>query len=112
MGSVYHEDIERAGKYLLSLLRQYGQVQYLELYDGSDEAHQRLLQNIGADEREHPELLMDLAAYQLEEMGIVERVELDERLVDGEPDYLVMLTDDGRMLLEDGFVPTYENMEL
>ena len=112
MGSAYHKHIEGAGKYLLTVLMRRSEVQYSEFFDGSDEAHRLLLENIGSPDVDYPELLMDLAVYQLEDLGIVEKFELDERLVDGEPDYVIILTDEGRMLLEDGFVPTYEDMVL
>jgi hypothetical protein len=57
------------------------------------------------------EHLVDIAVVQLEDQGIVAIEQLASTLVDGETDYLIKLTEDGLLRMEDGFEPTYRDME-
>src|SRR5207248_2762898 len=88
-------------------------VRYSRFYDGEDETQEVLLRGMGygpaldgtAEDDyvpECPENLMDLAAAQLEQGGIVKTTDLDDLLADGNEDYLIELTDKGRAFLERG----------
>lgn len=109
MGYSYANDIEKAGIYLLGLLKAEASVRYSRFYDGEDESQEALLRGMGygpaldAEDDyvpECPEHLMDLAAVELEQSGIVTTTELDDLLADENQDYLIELTDKGRGFLE------------
>jgi hypothetical protein len=91
MGWVYAGNIEKAVRHLLPILETEKCVRYSRFYDGTDECHEGLNASLGVDDYDCAELLMDLAAYQLEELGIVRRVDLEEKLSDGETDYRIEL---------------------
>lgn len=94
---------QRAGDHLLGLLKSEGRVCYSRFYDGSDEAARRLREVCGCtSDIVSAELLMDIAAGQLEEQGVARLVTLHNRLADGENDYAIELTDEGKALLESG----------
>ena len=93
MGYVAASSIEKAIRYLLPILQTETWVKYSRFYDGTDKCHDMLSASLGVDDFDCAELLMDLAAYQLEELGIVRRVDLEEKLSDGENDYRIELVD-------------------
>jgi hypothetical protein len=108
MGFSYDHDVERAGLYLLGLLKSEGRVRYSRFYDGTDETYEAIIRAMGYPEEgdsylpECPEHLIDLAAWQLETGGIVKITPLAEKLADGEQDYTIELTEEGRQFLERG----------
>lgn len=106
MGLRHSELIEQAARHLLAVLQTQGSVFYSSFYDGSEEANARLCQGIGIsiDDGEwySAEALIDNAAAQLEQQGIVELMWLETRLVDEEPDCRITLTDPGRSTLQAG----------
>jgi hypothetical protein len=61
---------------------------------------------------DNPEFLMDLVANELERQGLVKITFLDEELADGEPDYLIELTEEGIEKMIDGEEPVSRDLEL
>ncbi len=106
MGLRPSELIEQAALHLLAVLQTQGSVLYSSFYDGNEETNFRLCEGIGitVDDGEwySAEALIDNAAAQLEQQGIVELMWLETRLVDDEPDYRITLTDTGRSTLQAG----------
>jgi hypothetical protein len=108
VGYSYAHDIEKAGLFLLGLLLREGSVRYSRFYDGTDETQTQLLRGMGYPEEgedfepDNPETLMDLAAGELSDGGIVKITFLSEKLSDDEPDYLIELTEKGRSFVEGG----------
>lgn len=112
MGTFPADYIEQAGKFLLDRLLAAGKLPYSTFFDGTDETHEQLVKSIGLEDDYYaPEHLLDLAAYELEEQEIVEREPLTERLVDGEEDYLITLTPEGRKKINAGYQPEYWHAE-
>jgi hypothetical protein len=118
MGVSPADVIQSAGEYLLSRLLEANSLQYSTFYDGEDVTHDQLCRAIGlVDEDGEPddwysaEALIDLAVVQLEEQGILATEQLNSKLADGEPDYLIELIPNGRAKLLAGFKPTYRDME-
>src|SRR5262245_31575137 len=98
MGYFHADDIEKAGRYLLSVLRVEGTVHYSRFFNGTDDTEQAIVDGMGFDEDECPDcpvFLIDLAAYQLENEGFVKLAMLDDELCDGEQDYQIELTTKG-----------------
>jgi hypothetical protein len=91
MGHVYAHNIEKAVRFLLPILQSEKCVNYSRFYDGTGECHDKLSATLEVDDYDCAELLMDLAAYQLEELGIVRRIDLEAKLADGENDYRIEL---------------------
>ncbi len=92
MGYVHASSIAKAVQHLLAILETEKSVRYSRFYDGTDECHENLRAALeDDDELGSPELLMDLAAAQLEELGIVRRVDLEDKLADEENDYRIEL---------------------
>ena len=88
MGYVHASSIELAIRYLLPILQAEKAVNYSRFYDGTDECCAQLRASLGVDpDHDHAELLMDLAVAQLQDNGVVRRVDLDDKLSDGENDY-------------------------
>jgi hypothetical protein len=113
MGYSYANNIEKAGLYLLSLLRIEQRVRFSRFYDGTDETEEALLRGMGygpaidgvAEDDYVPDnaaTLMDLAAAELEQGGIVKKAMLEDLLEDGHQDYLIELTESGRAFLGRG----------
>lgn len=105
MGAVYASQVEKPGRYVLSLLRENRSIRYSEhFYDGSDELEEEAARKMGLepDDAEFVACLVDYAVDQLVGQGFVTTTELDELMADGEKDYLIELTDKGRTLLSDG----------
>ena len=95
--------IEAAAKHLLSILHSESPIRYSRFYDGSDKTSQRLADAIGLEPKSRGwysvEHIIDLAVYELEKQGVVKTRFLDERLMDGEPDYEIILTSRGKEAL-------------
>jgi hypothetical protein len=108
MGFAYEHDIERAGLYLLGLLKSEAAVRYSRFYDGTDETQAELIRGMGFDPNgddyvpDCPEVFMDVAVAQLEQGGIVRTEELSELLSDETNDYRIEITDQGSTFLERG----------
>ncbi len=106
MGLRPSELIEQAAPHLLAVLQTQGSILYSSSYDGSEEANARLWKGIGISVEDgewySAEALVDNAAAQLEQQGIVELKWLETRLFDDEPDYRIALTDAGRSVLQAG----------
>src|SRR6266496_3402943 len=109
MGYSSADAIQGAGKYLLDRLLEAPKLPYSTFYDGTDATHEQLTEAVGLEDDGwySPEHLVDLAAYELEEQGIVSIQELTSKLADGENDYLIELTAEGRKKILSGFVPRY-----
>jgi hypothetical protein len=92
------EKIASTAEFLLHFLNQSpdGSAAYSLLYDGTDEQHGHLIGYCGfEDDYDSPELAIDLAAQQLAEAGFITIIPLDTELPDGEPDYLMRITEAG-----------------
>jgi hypothetical protein len=108
MGYARAKAIEPAGEFLLKELRRVGSLKFSDIIDNR-------VKGIG----QHFEVavgdsffMLDLAAQQLYEQGIIELECLDSQTSDGMPDYSITLTNAGRVKLERGFVPTYHGLDL
>ena len=108
MGTAYEQNIERAGRYLLGLLKSEAAVCFSRFFDGSDETQADLIKGVGFEPHDEddlsdcPEAIMDAAVAQLEQGGMVRTEELSELLADEHNDYRIELTEKGRALLERG----------
>jgi hypothetical protein len=119
MGWVYANRIKRAADFLLSdVLPGCIEVRYSRFYDGTDEVHEKLIADMGYpkdgedDVPECPEILIDLAASELARQGFVKLTLLDEELADGEPNYLIGLTEPGIAKMMNGEEPVFRDMDL
>ena len=110
MGYSYAHNISKAADYLLEILCSEIHVDYSRFYDGSEETEERLREEMGVD-RESVCSLIDLAAIQLEEQGIVKTTALDVKLADEHPDYRIELTEEGCEKLVAGYEPKFRDME-
>ncbi len=122
MGYSAAHNIEKAGLYLLAILKVEGSVRYSRFYDGTEEMEETLLRGMGfgpaidgdAEDEYVPENatgLMDIAAEELARGGIVKTTELADLLAQDVQDYLIELTDKGRAFLERGERFPYWNAE-
>ncbi len=106
MGYRPGELIAQAARHLLSVLLENRSILYSHFYDGTEETEARICEGIGISledgEWYSAEALIDNAAAQLEQQGIVELDWLETRLVDGEPDYRITLTTAGQKALQAG----------
>lgn len=102
---------QRAGDHLLSLLRTEGRIQYSRFYDGSAATARRLRDICDCkSDVVSAELLMDMAAAQLEEQRYARLVTLPGKLADDENDYAIELTEEGKALLEAGRRPRFRDV--
>lgn len=100
IGYIPSELIQRAGLHMLSILRVVNLIRYSRFYDGSDKTADLLCQALGLDDDWHSaELLMDIAAEQLSNAGIVTLTSLPDRLADEEYDYAITLNEKGKTFL-------------
>lgn len=103
MRAVHENQLIGPARYILSLLRDTSAIRYSEhIYDGSMARHERLLKEIQLDDPNDGhsiESLIDEALDQLEEQGLLLVKELNTKLVDGDNDFLIELTFDGREVL-------------
>lgn len=73
-------------------------------FDGTEATEVLLLDGMGSLSNSEAsgvslEYCMDLAVFQLEELGVVKHKFLSDELVDGNLDYEISLTDRGRVLI-------------
>lgn len=112
MGMSPDSAIRDAGEYLLNRLLQSTSLPYSTFYDGSDATADQLERSLGLEDTWYSaEQLIDLAVSQLEYQGIVRTETLTTKLADGEDDYLIELTADGRKKLASGYMPRYWDAE-
>jgi len=113
VGYVTAEQIQKAGDYLLKKMAEDGILIYSDIYDGTNECHELLTQAMKLEhERSLAEILVDLAVWEFETEGLIERTEFDESLADGESNYGLELTHDGRRFIADGTCFEYYGTEL
>jgi hypothetical protein len=119
MGWVYAGEIKKAADYLLGdVLVNVIKVRYSWFYDGTNERSEKLVIDMGYPEEgcegvpDCPELLLDLAASELERQGFVKLTILDEKLADDEPDYLIELTEEGIEKMVEGIEPVFRHLEM
>ena len=114
MGYLDRTTIERAARYLLSLFEHTPQIRYSEhFYDGTEETGEALRDALGLEDGWYsPELLVDVAASQLQAMGVVETKPLDERMADGEPDCEIRITDKGKAYTTGCKLPRFHDVHL
>src|SRR5687767_7963602 len=97
MGYMHAEHVGKAGHYLLAGLNEEGAIRYSRFYGGSDDAAETLRRACGFEnEMDAAECTMDVAVGQLEAAGVVKTTHLADKLADGEPDYQIELTPEGR----------------
>jgi hypothetical protein len=113
MGYRSVDEIEKAGWYLLAILKVEGSVHFSRFYDGTEETEETLLCGMGfgpaidgdAEDDYVPEnafSLIDIAAEELARGGIVKTTYLADLLAQEVQDYLIELTDKGRAFLDRG----------
>lgn len=120
MGWVNGSNIKPVGDYLLRLLADKGSVRYgEEFYDFSEAQEQRLRQALGIgpdedyeDDQHYPPIYADFAAGQFSRKGLVQLENLPETLPDGDPDYKISLTKQGRAFVSAGCAFPYWDMDL
>jgi hypothetical protein len=113
MGWYPGDIIEKAAAFLMDELVQRSPRRYSEYYDGQDKTHAHLIEVLGLeDDTCSAELGLDLAVFVLENEALVEKEEVDETLVDGEPDYTIALTAAGRQFHSAGRKVTCRGIEV
>jgi hypothetical protein len=114
MPVIRRKDNQAAGDHLLGLLRTEGSLRYSRFYDGSDKTHEALLRGmgLGEDHCDSPEWAMDTAVAQLEKAGLVATRTTADLLADGNRDYEISLTDEGRAFLAEGKSFPYRDVDL
>jgi hypothetical protein len=113
MGQVYSEQLSKPGAYLLSLLAAEGSVRFSRFYnDDTDYAALAAAAGVNESDADHAHVLIEFAAGQFETAGLVLFTPLGEKLIDGERDYLISLTDSGRALVAGGGRFRYRDMDL
>jgi hypothetical protein len=107
--------IEKAAMYLISVLMTTEVIDYDYFYDGEEKTFLRLIEGLGITRVDADwycaEALMDNAVYELEEQGMVRREWLASTLVDGEPNYRIILTAEGKEKLCQGVKLTFYPIE-
>ena len=118
MGYLYGPTIQTGAEWLLRFLNGCGlrgSVLYSRFYDGSNATCDWLRSELGGEEDsqvdEAAEHVVDLAATQLEQQGLVTLHESPEMLADGHADYRITLTTKGRAWLQEPFALTFRDME-
>lgn len=101
--------VQSAGAYLLGILRQEDSVPYSRFY--ARDVDPKSLAAATKLSEDHAHVLIEYAAFQLEEAGIIAFTQLPSKLIDGENDYLIALTEQGKAFLtsEKGF--EYRDMD-
>ena len=104
--------IEKAAEFLMRELTSQDKLNYSRFYDGTDKTHQWLLKELGLEgDWYSAEHLIDLAAAELADMGIVRTIELNSKLSDGEPDYRIEWTENGPDILASGKKLMFRDLE-
>jgi hypothetical protein len=109
MGWVYGQQLMPAGKYLLGILQVEGSVPFSRFYN-RDTDYAALAKAVAAHDEyasdeldeDHVHIKIEFAAGQLETAGLVTFTPLATRLIDGDQDYMIALTEDGRAFLASG----------
>src|SRR5262245_61903738 len=107
------EGIRATGSYLLQVLRTEKSVPYSRFYNASPGVEEKLVRGTLPfveepeccdvdDLREEGHVMLDFAAWQLEDLGLVRITFLEELLIDGEPDFTIHLTERGERALAEG----------
>ena len=106
MGYVYKETLERAVPFVFNRLKTTCSFCFSEIYDGSDETWQSVLEEMGiteVDDAHCPALLrVDLIVAEMEEAGLVMTEQLSRKLPDGEDDYRITITEEGQEFIKSG----------
>jgi hypothetical protein len=112
-----HEAITSAGELLTTVLLKQNPVKYSFFYN-ADPASQKMLIDAKVTEMDpedgdfEPDVwLIEMAVRQLEEADLVTTQELDDTLLDDEPDFLITLTEKGRAFLKAGKKFKFQNEE-
>jgi len=116
------EGIRATGLYLLEVLKAEKSVRYSRFYNATPGTEESLA--AGAmpfvednescdteDLREEGHVMLDFAAWQLVDLGVVRITFLDERLIDGERDFLIELTEQGERILAEGLTFGFRSPE-
>ena len=107
------EGIRATGLYLLEVLKSERVVRYSRFYNYTPGTEERLVAGampfVGDSEAcdaealsEEGHVMLEFAAWQLADLGVVRIVFLEENLVDGYPDFQIELTEKGAQVLADG----------
>lgn len=97
---MYQDALLNARNHILACLRETPTIRYSRFYDGTEETENALRKIVGLDDdSDEAEIFMDDAADQLKQAGFVELKDLEIELVDGNPDYEIILTEVGRQML-------------
>lgn len=89
--------LERARAHLLEILAGEGAVWYSRFYNRNPDPEAELRALFGLEhEWESAAVTVDQAVWKLHQAGLVTTTDLPERLMDGESDYLIELTEKGR----------------
>lgn len=116
MGYVHEHYVRAAGDFITNLLLGRGKVTYSEFYNDQPGTKETVIVSVfgGRDHRgaEQAYMYLDWAATQLEGQHVVTIEYLDSKLMDGEHDYWIILTDEGRRFLEEGGTLKYWSFEV
>ena len=99
MGYTPAHMIQIAASHLLSVLSKKPSVKFSHFYDGKTETSDLLAVALGLEEAKDwycVEHIVDLAAHELSEQGVVEVIELTDILAEGTNDYEIFVTEKGR----------------
>ena len=107
------EGIRATGLYLLEVLKAQKVVRYSRFYNDTPGTDNNLVTGAmrfvededycnAEDLREEGHVMLEFAAWQLEDLGIVQIEELDANLMDGYRDFQIGLTEKGAQVLADG----------
>lgn len=98
MGYTSADKIANGAALLLGILSKESPIRYSRFYDGSEETFHKLAVALGLKENDEDRGpgIIDLAVFELVQQGVVETRKLEEPLADGEKDYEIKLTEDGR----------------
>ena len=107
MGYVNSGRLKIPGKHLLNVLSKEGSVRYSRFYGHGTEIEDlaRQLREMGDDHNnldDEAHVVIEFAAAQMEDKGLVTFTDLDDDLEDGEKDFLISLTDAGRDFIASG----------
>lgn len=113
MAFVSSEQVRPGGEYLLGILKVEGTVRFSRFYNG-DTDYAKLAQEAGIDEadEEQAHVLVEFAAQQLERFGIASFATLPDKLIDGEHDYAIELTEKGRLFVAEGRKIGFRDMDV
>jgi hypothetical protein len=108
------ETMTRVGSHLAEVLLNEGEKPYSHFYNDKPGRTKALNNACGlAPDEENAHCFVEWAARQLESQGYATITELpDSELIDGEPDFLIRLTEQGRSRLERGQLACFRAAEL